>query len=174
MSEPVDKAVGRAIASYRATKQWTQTQLADAIKAEGLSLAQQTVAKIELGTRPLKLSEAAVFSAVLGVGVDDLLHVNPGRVSRLTLDYWSDELDAALPNLYAAVERYARARVSAATVVVRAEDTDLERASVTEQLRRKATAAYDFELVDVEAQLIEEIEDKYERRTVEEMFGVLR
>jgi transcriptional regulator with XRE-family HTH domain len=51
---------------------WSQRQLADAMTRLGYPWQQQTVAKVERGDRPLRLSEAMVMASVLGVPVDVL------------------------------------------------------------------------------------------------------
>lgn len=63
-----DAAVGRNLAQLRTAKGVSQSEL-----AEKLGVAQQTVAKIEKGTRSLKYLEAVHICFVLGVDVKALV-----------------------------------------------------------------------------------------------------
>lgn len=51
--------------------------LANALYSEGLKWSQATCSKTELGTRPVRLSEAVVIATVLRVGLDDLVSSEP-------------------------------------------------------------------------------------------------
>lgn len=171
MARTVDEAAGEAIALYRTTRGWTQSGLADLIKARGLSLAQQTIAKIEAGTRPLKLAEAVVLAEVLGVKVDDLLEFRADGVSRLIIDFWSDELTSAQHDLDAAVGRLARTEVSAASIVVRGRNGEFR--SQVESLRKSVGVDYDFDQERFNVQLSEamSIPDAAERVATWELLG---
>ena len=63
----VDAEIGRKLATLRAEAELSQGQL-----AEVLGVAQQTIAKIEKGSRPLKYTEAMSICAFLGVPVSIL------------------------------------------------------------------------------------------------------
>lgn len=63
-----DATIGANIARLRTAKPLSQAELGAAV-----GLAQQTVAKIEVGERSVKLSEAAIFAAALGVRVEALI-----------------------------------------------------------------------------------------------------
>lgn len=63
-----DAAVGRNLAQLRNAKGVSQSELADK-----LGVAQQTVAKIEKGTRSLKYLEAVHICLILGVDVNALV-----------------------------------------------------------------------------------------------------
>ncbi|NMO03116.1 helix-turn-helix transcriptional regulator [Gordonia sp. TBRC 11910] len=116
-----DEVAGKAIALYRfAADQMTQSELADRLGKLGIPTAQQTIAKIETGKRPLKLSEAVAVAEVLGVKVGDLLDTDSG-VSNLFIGHLSTELIDGLTNLETATWTYGRARVHAAALIVRME-----------------------------------------------------
>ena len=68
-----DVAIGRAVGRLRATAGWTQQELADRMRARGWPWTQPAVAKVELGKRPVRLSEAKDLAQLLGVKTQDLL-----------------------------------------------------------------------------------------------------
>ena len=105
---------------YRGTRGWTQGELADRLTKKGIPLAQQTIAKVEAGARPLRLSEAAVLSDVLGVEIGDLFTTASG-VSRLLADHLYRATRDALDELSTAVWDYENSRVNAAAAVARVE-----------------------------------------------------
>lgn len=67
-----DARIGRNLAALRVAAELSQGDLADKI-----GVAQQTVAKIEKGTRPLKYSEAVMICSVLRVPVSALADREP-------------------------------------------------------------------------------------------------
>lgn len=91
----------------------TQAELADAMKGRGFAFQQQTVQKIENGTRTVRLDEAAALAELLMVGLDDLL-MPPTRNYGLTLQ---DRLDGAKFRLREAVKAYMLAQTEVARYV---------------------------------------------------------
>ncbi|MEE2855408.1 MAG: helix-turn-helix transcriptional regulator [Actinomycetota bacterium] len=79
MTEPqtVDQLVGKNIQVLRVAKGLSQADLAAAISTEAEHIPQQTIVKIEKGTRPLKYAEALRICAVLGVGLAQLSVATP-------------------------------------------------------------------------------------------------
>lgn len=67
VSDAPDRQIGSNIARMRASRGMSQTDLGDRI-----GMHQQTVAKVEAGTRPLKLREASEICQVLNVTLDDM------------------------------------------------------------------------------------------------------
>jgi transcriptional regulator with XRE-family HTH domain len=68
-----DKVIGENIQKFRKAKGLSQAQLAEALSEwAGQPVAQQTVLKIEKGTRPLRFAEAQWFAFVLGVPISAL------------------------------------------------------------------------------------------------------
>ncbi|MGD1255344.1 helix-turn-helix domain-containing protein [Mycobacterium seoulense] len=66
-SQDDDVAIGASVARFRTARGLSQADL-----AERIGVAQQTVAKIEKGTRPLKYSEAAKIARVLRISTSAL------------------------------------------------------------------------------------------------------
>lgn len=62
-----DAVIGRNIQTLRHAKGWSQAELGEALTRAGFNVQQQTVLKIEQGTRPLKIWEALVVAVVLDV-----------------------------------------------------------------------------------------------------------
>lgn len=72
-SGPSDSDIGRNIQLFRQARGWSQAELATHMSTQGHPLQQQTVLKIEKGSRPIKIGEAAAFAALFGVSVDQLI-----------------------------------------------------------------------------------------------------
>ncbi|MGW6003569.1 helix-turn-helix domain-containing protein [Oerskovia enterophila] len=59
---------------------WSQQELAEALRDAGVSSHQTTVAKVERGERPLKMTEAVAVAYALGmVKLDEVLGETPHR-----------------------------------------------------------------------------------------------
>ncbi|MBD3942802.1 helix-turn-helix transcriptional regulator [Microbacterium sp. NEAU-LLC] len=71
--EAYEHAVGQAIRLRRMTSGLSQSELADRLSRMGFSMMQTTVAKIEAGTRPLRLSEFVGIAHALGMPWQSLL-----------------------------------------------------------------------------------------------------
>lgn len=68
-----DRQVGQNVRDLRTAMGMTQGDVVQELRARGLELAQQTIVKIEQGSRPLRLQEADLLADVLGVDVDALV-----------------------------------------------------------------------------------------------------
>lgn len=145
--ESRDEVAGAAIATYRAFAGMSQSELARKLDERGVSMAQQTVAKIEAGTRPLKLTEAAEIAEELGVTVADLLNPTDLIASRELLKHSENSILEALSKLSAAVWEYENARVQAAAMVARGDlSPDARFRSEVDSLRRLVQLkSYDYE-----------------------------
>ncbi|MGD7707744.1 helix-turn-helix transcriptional regulator [Microlunatus sp. Y2014] len=83
--EKFDVVVGRTVAKLRKAAGMTQAELAEAVYTH-LGFRQQTIVKIENGSRPLRLEEAESIAFALRVEIKDLLAFDdPVRVDGLTL-----------------------------------------------------------------------------------------
>lgn len=71
--EELNKAIGERLQLVRTRAGLTQGELVRKLELLGITLAQQTIAKIEAGSRPLKLAEGEAVATVLGVALDDLV-----------------------------------------------------------------------------------------------------
>ena len=102
-----DTEVGRNVEHYRKSLGMTQAQLAKALSASGFKCTQQMLARIESGSRPIRLTEAPAFTAVLHVGIPELLMQDP-TVTRLgEVAAALDGVQRARADLRNAAETYA-------------------------------------------------------------------
>lgn len=69
----MEALVGVQVRRLRTERGWSQAQLGQKLSPYGFDLTQTTVAKLELGQRPLRLNEVAAIAHLFGVTVPDLL-----------------------------------------------------------------------------------------------------
>jgi transcriptional regulator with XRE-family HTH domain len=65
--EDWEKSFGDNVRHWRRERNWSQEELADKLRQEGIDLHQTSVAKIERGTRPLRVAEAAAIATIFRV-----------------------------------------------------------------------------------------------------------
>lgn len=120
-----DELVGANIRRYRDALGLSQTDLSERLTRPGEPFHQQTVQKIEKGTRPLRLSEAARIAEVLGVSIADFAAVRPTPESvasvamhRRTIEVVnaSGAVDSHLEKLASELLRLARVYAKSAAV----------------------------------------------------------
>lgn len=87
--------VGANVKWLRVVAGLSQTQLAEALSRHGFSAHQQTVLKIEKGSRPLRLEEAVQVAEVLDIPVTDLLRPLQDSPSEEVLALRRDAYDRA-------------------------------------------------------------------------------
>lgn len=63
----LEKDFGTRVRELRRACNWSQEYLAQRLKGEGFEMHQTTVAKIEAGTRPLRVAEAAALAHIFSV-----------------------------------------------------------------------------------------------------------
>ena len=62
-----EKSFGQKVRQWRKARDWSQEYLAEQLNLHGFDVHQTTVAKIERGARPLRVSEAVALAAVFGM-----------------------------------------------------------------------------------------------------------
>lgn len=62
-----EKNFGDKVRQWRRERNWSQEDVADKLRSQGFDMHQTTVAKIERGTRPLRVAEAAAIAAIFRV-----------------------------------------------------------------------------------------------------------
>jgi len=72
-STDFNERVGANVQRFRKAAGLSQADLAHALSQRGASFQQQTVLKVEKGSRPLKLDEAVLIADILKMPVFDLL-----------------------------------------------------------------------------------------------------
>lgn len=102
--EDFDKLVGSNVQKYRTARGMSQADLAAAISTPGEHVHQQTIQKIEKGTRPLKFSEAEKIARALTVNP---LHLTDGETN-VEANASFIERSAALGKLQTELQEFAR------------------------------------------------------------------
>ena len=64
-----EKMFGQRVREWRKARNWSQEYLAEELNLHGFDMHQTTVAKIERGTRPLRVSEAVAIASIFSVPV---------------------------------------------------------------------------------------------------------
>jgi transcriptional regulator with XRE-family HTH domain len=62
-----EKSFGEKVRQWRRERNWSQEDVADKLRLQGFDMHQTTVAKIERGTRPLRVAEAAAIATLFRV-----------------------------------------------------------------------------------------------------------
>jgi transcriptional regulator with XRE-family HTH domain len=74
ISKWVDKRFGQELQRVRAERGWTQPQMAEMLSAKGIApMHPTTLAKIEAGTRSVRINEAVAIADLFDVSLDVLL-----------------------------------------------------------------------------------------------------
>jgi transcriptional regulator with XRE-family HTH domain len=74
ISKWVDKRFGHELQRVRSERGWTQPQMAEKLSATGIAaIHSTTLAKIEAGTRSVRINEAVAIADLLDVSLDALL-----------------------------------------------------------------------------------------------------
>lgn len=68
----LERVIGANVRRYRTARGLSQADLATALSAQGEQVHQQTIQKIEKGTRPLKFAEALRIAEALDISVAEL------------------------------------------------------------------------------------------------------
>lgn len=74
-----DATIGERIRSLRGELDLSQGELADRLRKHGLPWSQGTLSKVENGDRPVRLAEAPMLAAALGIEIEDLA-AGPSRL----------------------------------------------------------------------------------------------
>ena len=81
---------------------WNQTEVSRRLAAYGFTMHQSTVAKLESGTRPIRLNEVAALAQVFGLKLDELI---APLYPEVEADVAGDQLRRAREQLAAADEQ---------------------------------------------------------------------
>lgn len=112
-----DQQVGANLQRYRGAKGMSQAELAEVISTAQDRIPQQTIVKIEKGTRPLKFAEAVRISRALGIGIAEL--ASPAEVVQRDAHYVSvlHRLSRLQSELHAYAQRLADELVGLSIVI---------------------------------------------------------
>lgn len=74
MTQESDKYFGNAVRVHREAEGWSKTEFADKLSKAGLeNFHPTTITRMESGSRPTRLNEAAIIARVLKHSLDDLI-----------------------------------------------------------------------------------------------------
>ncbi len=73
--EAFETVIGAKIKQLREERHWSQSQLAERLGELGFDLHQTTIAKMESGRRPLRVSEAVAVAQVFGLPAPTLFYI---------------------------------------------------------------------------------------------------
>ena len=93
--EDWEKSFGDNVRHWRRERNWSQEDLADKLRSEGFDLHQTSVAKIERGTRPLRVAEAAAIATIFRVPPLAVFVGSPQTEARSPLNQLNDMIAAA-------------------------------------------------------------------------------
>lgn len=140
---PVDLAVGVNLQHIRAEKGLSQTGLAELAKRAGLSAFHQTtIARIEAGKRPLRVSELGTLARALDVKPERLLD-EPQIVETKRLIEIKDQIDSKRAQIRDATDRTERHLLEAENERTRVIRLKLEEAELDREYKRIAALLAD-------------------------------
>lgn len=93
-----DDQLGKRIRELREHKGWSQPQLAEKLSARRTPMHATTIAKIEAGTRSVRINEAVALAETFGITVDGLLGRSTPDKSALIFELaglWGDARNVA-------------------------------------------------------------------------------
>ena len=93
--EDWEKSFGDNVRHWRRERNWSQEDLADKLRSEGIDLHQTSVAKIERGTRPLRVAEAAAIATIFRVPPLAVFVGSPQTDARSPINQLNDMIAAA-------------------------------------------------------------------------------
>jgi transcriptional regulator with XRE-family HTH domain len=77
--ESWEKRFGEVVRGWRQDRNWSQEDVAEKLRHQGFEMHQTTIAKLERGTRPLRVAEATAIAKVLGMPIMAVFEVSlPG------------------------------------------------------------------------------------------------
>lgn len=115
--ESYDERLALNLRAVRDGRGLSQAALADAMSARGHGWHQQTVARAEAGTQPVKFAEAASLAEILGVPLDRFTWTSPEAAAARFLAESRDRVVAAAGAVTGAAAALLRARHDAGVAV---------------------------------------------------------
>jgi transcriptional regulator with XRE-family HTH domain len=93
--EEWERRFGDKVRQWRRARNWSQDDLVERLRDHGFEMHQTTVAKIERGTRPLRVAEAMALASILGVPPLAVFH-GPGPEDQPeSMEFLQRKMDAA-------------------------------------------------------------------------------
>lgn len=152
VDEAYDARIGRNVRDIREARQLTQTDLAARMTAQGLPFRQQTLVKIENGSRPLRLREAHEIADALNVDVGLLVVEGPGMDESAKLI----ALSAAFQAKWEALVEAVRVAMEARADLAQALDAAGGNEAVDEWVLNEAQTMLQVDLANIAAEAVDE------------------
>lgn len=91
VADQIEDAARANLLRMREVRGWSQSELARRLGDAGIpGIHQTTIARIEAGTRPIRLAEAVALARIFELRVDDLVESDDASAVRTALAYLSD------------------------------------------------------------------------------------
>jgi transcriptional regulator with XRE-family HTH domain len=103
-----EKSFGEKVRQWRRERNWSQEDVADKLRSQGFDMHQTTVAKIERGTRPLRVAEAAAIATIFRVSPLAVFLGPPPELTPWPLEQLHDTIASAQNNLEEMRDQMAR------------------------------------------------------------------
>lgn len=101
--------LGRKLRDWRKARGWSQARIAEELGYRGFDMHQTTVAKIENGSRPLRVSEAIAIADVMGMPMLSVFYGPGPEDKRWGIDAMRDAMERSEQSLEFAQEQMEQA-----------------------------------------------------------------
>lgn len=112
--ESWEKRFGEVVRGWRLDRNWSQEDVVERLRQQGFEMHQTTVAKIERGSRPLRVAEAIAIAEVFGMPIMAVFELSlpddqPAELAerQRKLSRARRAADESRDTLYASAERHA-------------------------------------------------------------------
>ena len=112
--ESWEKRFGEVVRGWRQERNWSQEDVVEKLRHEGFEMHQTTIAKIERGTRPLRVAEASALATVFRMPIMAVFELSLPEDQPADIQERQDQLeearkaaDSAREQLYSVAERHA-------------------------------------------------------------------
>jgi transcriptional regulator with XRE-family HTH domain len=139
--EEHEKILGRKVRQLRTERGWSQEQLSERLNGLGWAVHQTTVAKLEAGTRPIRIAEADTLAVAFGLPLEAMWYM-PVTGEPWSMAAMRDQLKR-IDDTIAHLEDYLR------STILNLADQQAERIRLVQVMNEAAKAAGRGELEDL-------------------------
>lgn len=132
--ESWEKRFGEVVRGWRQDRNWSQEDVAEKLRHQGFEMHQTTVAKIERGTRPLRVAEATALAEVFDMPIMAVFEMSvpsdqPEELAQRQkeLEVARKYVDQSRDSLYSAAERHAYLLAEVEKLIVKMNDDTVRR-----------------------------------------------
>lgn len=97
--EGIERMFGERVKEWRQARNWKQEDLAEKLRELGFEMHQTTVAKLEKGSRPLRVAEASAIATIFGVPPLAVFLGPPPERTPMPLERMHEKLQSAQEHL---------------------------------------------------------------------------